>query len=348
MDDLKKLTVKRLRELARDHLGKGYSKLTKGELMDALKRIPHALKEAVRPSQAPQRTKRAATHEPKPKTRRAVRPAARKAQPPPRTEKTPAPKNGSPQPSVRAGPVVEGFFVAKGARAAPESAADERRWEPQASGADWRADREETAATVALPVDPQTLFVFWSFSRATLDAARAGLEAPRAVLRIYEGDLLVRELPFEPSAKSFYVHGLKAGSTYRVEAFWVDGRGVAKRIGEASNAIALPAQAPSSDLTVRFLQVPPEMPVSRVEQAMKAGSLELTEWEVDEPEFLGWEQVHPSVSSAELQRPGGVKGRRPRRPREHLETPGAGPWANPAPESSAAVVQPLSRSGRPR
>ncbi|MGZ3479153.1 MAG: DUF4912 domain-containing protein, partial [Myxococcaceae bacterium] len=40
MDDLKKLSVERLRELARKHLGKGHSRLrTKAQLLTALKDV---------------------------------------------------------------------------------------------------------------------------------------------------------------------------------------------------------------------------------------------------------------------------------------------------------------------
>src|SRR5262244_1204078 len=40
MDDLKKLSVERLRELARKHLGKGHSRLrTKAQLLEALKAV---------------------------------------------------------------------------------------------------------------------------------------------------------------------------------------------------------------------------------------------------------------------------------------------------------------------
>src|SRR6185312_15527556 len=40
MDDLKKLSVERLRELARKHLGKGHSRLrTKAQLLEALRSV---------------------------------------------------------------------------------------------------------------------------------------------------------------------------------------------------------------------------------------------------------------------------------------------------------------------
>ena len=50
MDDLKKLSVERLRELARKHLGKGHSRLrTKAQLLDALKEVVREIPGARRP-----------------------------------------------------------------------------------------------------------------------------------------------------------------------------------------------------------------------------------------------------------------------------------------------------------
>jgi hypothetical protein len=242
-------TLKALRALARKHLGTGHSKLkTKEELLRALHRwLPSPLQRAMDKAAKP--------------LRKSLARLSRPSQP-----KTPRPLRTKVKHSASA-PVVEGFFVA---RVVSEGEArrhhlteardpvqnvewaqpgyDERLGElPDSYGDD---------AMVALPRDPQTLFVFWDFNEATRRRAADGLVDPRAMLRVFDGEKPIRELDFALESKSFYVHGLPPGRSYRVEALFVGRDGRSNRIGHPTHAVELPRRGPSEDRTVRFLRLP--------------------------------------------------------------------------------------------
>jgi hypothetical protein len=282
-------TLKALRELARKHLGKEHVALqTREQLLKALRRWLPAPLQAVKAA-----AKKAAPK--KPPARRA--PAGR------------APAKPA-QPARKEEPVVEGFFVARvvdevEARRhhltegrpglAPEPPAptpDERLGElPAGYGDD---------AAVLLPLDPHTLFVFWDFREETCRRSAAGLEQPRAVLRVFEGEQQVREVDFALESRSFYVHGLPPGRRYRVEAHFVGRDGRSQRIGTATAAIELPREGPSADGSVRFLRIPWGVRVSQLEDALRRGLAAIRSG-AGGPRVDAWSRV-PLPSSA----PGGA------------------------------------------
>ncbi len=346
MEDLKSVTVGYLRELARKHLGTGYSRMRKEELLAALaayvpalaklarlagikvpgkrasvkaspkapaakaakapraaasktdKKPPKAAVEAKpkegaasghgrvsapkrvaakraseKPgSKSPARPATVVTFPPKPRVERPREPVTpvvssytRPPEPRPQVEEPPAPRPAPVQHAAE--PVVEGFFVA---RVAGE---DEARHHhlveepaPAVPPAPVVEDFERLGAlpsgyeddtVLLLPRDPHTLFVSWDFSLGARLRAEDGLDGPKAVLRVFDGEQVIREVAFALEAPGFYLHGMAPGGTYRVEAHFIGKDGRSRRIGASSNRVTLPPTGVSTDLTVRFLRVPP-------------------------------------------------------------------------------------------
>jgi hypothetical protein len=163
-------------------------------------------------------------------------------------------------------PLVEGFFVA---RVAGEQEARRHHLshdEPAPGAAPAVANGGEALGelpldyaddtAVALPRDPYTLYVYWDFSPATRERALQGVSEPRAVLRVMDGEGVVREQDFALESRSFYVHGLDPGRAYRVEFHFVGKDGRSRRLGHSTNRVQLPPAGPSPDTSVRFMRVP--------------------------------------------------------------------------------------------
>ncbi len=198
-------------------------------------------------------------------------------------------------------PLVEGFFVA---RVAGEQEAfrhhlteSQRRQPREALGApDYAENLGELPMDYAddtvllLPRDPHTLFVLWDFSEAARERALAGLESPRAVLRVYDdGDTLLRVIDVALESRSYYVHGMTPGHPYRVEIHFVGGSGRSRRIGHSSNRVFLPPLGPSSDTSVRFLRMPP---VTRaITMEAQAATAPTRTADVEEREYITWRRV---------------------------------------------------------
>lgn len=224
MADLEKMTMEKLRALARDALGPGHSRFKKkAELVQALKAVgaggPGAGKKAgaaAKPARkaSPEKAKAA------PATARAVSAKAKAAakdasarvkvereapsagRAPAAKKEPPAAKPPEPRGRERSEPLEgsdpEGYFVA---RVRGEEAVREAP-HPLTEGAPaWLAEEmgepawEERLgdvpwgygddAFVALPRDPRTLFVYWDLSRETIDRGFEGLDHPRAQLWIF-------------------------------------------------------------------------------------------------------------------------------------------------------------------
>jgi hypothetical protein len=279
-DDLKKLSVSALKELARKHLGKGFSRLkTKAALVEALQKI------VVPAGTAVVRAAKAVGSGPSPLLKTG-------AQERPRTTAAHVTTFRKPEPALRAGngkkaseppkqaPVVEGFFVVRVAGTGEaerhqltESSGRTPPPQPPPAGYDEQLgelpDVYEDDAELLLPRDPHTLFFLWDYSRDTRQSALAGLHEPHARIRVYDGDQLVRELDFALESRSYYIHGLEPGRNYRVEAYFVGDNGEARRLGRGTNVIALPNAGPSSNLEVRFLRIPWEVPLSRLKELLR-------------------------------------------------------------------------------
>lgn len=307
MDDLKSVTVEYLRELARKHLGRGHSKLrTKAQLLAALAVVVPAL--AALAKKVKEKGKKAAgkakgvakkAHEATPKVKPAevfnFPPKPRRVEPPGGAPTPTEPRAQAPQAVQHdAEPVVEGFFVAR-VRGEDEARLHHLTGQgPHASGGGDAVDERlgELApeygddVALALARDPHSLYVTWDFNAATRRQAMDGLEAPRAVLRVFDGEALVREVDFALESRSYYLHGLAAGRTYRVEAHFVGRDGRSRRIGPATNRVQLPWVGPSPDTTVRFMRMPTRMPFAAGAQAGPIRSVTL-----EEHEYLTWRRV---------------------------------------------------------
>ncbi|WP_342381400.1 DUF4912 domain-containing protein [Myxococcus stipitatus] len=362
MDDLKSVTVGSLRELARKHLGSGYSKLKKAELIAALAAFvpalarlarllgikvpprrgaetrpePPALASSSTPSQKkPSEEGRVSTSQrmaakrasekpdgppttpqaqvvnfpPRPRGTKEASPPLPSApevesRPPSRAANgpvTPTPSSASPPAAqLPAPPLIEGFFVARvrgeeevrrhhlqDERVPEELAAPSAEEDAEGLGALPSEYQDDT--TLLLPKDPHTLFALWDYSAATRDRAMNGLQAPRAVLRVFNGEDLVREVDCALESRSYYIHGLPAGKPYRVEAHFVGRDGRSQRIGPSSNRVTLPPAGVSSDTTVRFLRRP--VPVDESATTAPPPTFSPEVHEAKEREYITWHRV---------------------------------------------------------
>lgn len=197
---------------------------------------------------------------------------------PPRPAPAPAP---SPEP--RAEPVVEGFFVAR------VFGEDEARSHhltgqplPPAPQTHWPPHHEDSSRqlpevyqddrVVLLARDPHSAWVYWDFHPDTVRAALEQLPSPRVVLQVFEDGAVQSTLDAALETRGFYLHGLAAAKTFRVEVHAVGANGVSVRIGPASNPVLLPADAPSGDHSVRFLRVPWGVPLRNLRAPLSAPS----------------------------------------------------------------------------
>ncbi|RKG57839.1 DUF4912 domain-containing protein [Corallococcus sp. CA054B] len=205
------------------------------------------------------------------------------------------------EPPHAAEPLVEGFFVTKMAgekearrhhlleeqspRLPPADASPERNEHLAMLPLDYQDD-----AMVLLARDPHTLFVFWDFSDASRNRALDELPAPRAVLKVFDGEGVSREVDFALESRSFYLQGMTPGRTYRVEAHFVGSDGRSRRIGHSSNRATLPPAGPSADTSIRFLRMAPPPVVDRLREAVPvAASARVPR--VEEREYVTWRRV---------------------------------------------------------
>ncbi|HZI11717.1 MAG TPA: DUF4912 domain-containing protein, partial [Myxococcus sp.] len=181
------------------------------------------------------------------------------------------PEDPPPPPEQHAAePLVEGFFVAR-VMGEGEARSHHLVGEPPRESAPLDPpEREggphelppvyEDDTALLLPRDPYTLFASWDFSAASRNRAVQGLDSPRAVLKVFDGEGLVREVDVALESRSYYLHELTPGRPYRVELHFVGSDGRSRRIGPSTNRIWLPSVGPSQDTSIRFLRVPTRMP----------------------------------------------------------------------------------------
>jgi DNA-directed RNA polymerase subunit K/omega len=263
MADLKKLTVRALRELARKHMGPGFSRLkTRTELISALAKIlPRSIREALEPKAA-NRTPPTASPNPRANGARQV---ASVAPPPPEPRKKaahkPQPVEAPVAPAKRVESEPPTPLPAQPSSPPAPASFDERLGElPESYGED---------AVILLPKDPHSLYLYWDFSPTTLDRAFAWMPGLHTRLRLFDGDRLLREVDFSVGARSWYFHGLAPARTYRVEMVALAQDGQARRIGPASNPMRLPALGPSRYQDDRFVRVPFDLPAGQLAEIMR-------------------------------------------------------------------------------
>lgn len=254
MADLKTMTVRGLRALAREHFGPGLSKLrSKNELVAAL-------------SEALMRPLSEALESAPPVAERALSPDGPSAAAPS------APRAPAPGESAPTEPDPEGHLVARvaGKRAAHSSELPlvEEKVPPaeprEPHGFDEPLgdlpDGYGEDAVVLLAKDPRSLYLYWDFSRETLERAFAWMPGLHTKVRLYADGALEREVDFAVEARSWYFHDLSPGRAYRAEltSHAIDGQ--VRRIGELSNLVKLPPEGPSPIVDDRFLRIPWEVP----------------------------------------------------------------------------------------
>ncbi|HVE85746.1 MAG TPA: DUF4912 domain-containing protein, partial [Myxococcales bacterium] len=217
-------------------------------------------------------------------------------------------------------PVGEGFFVA---RVAGELAARQHGLTDRSSHVPPGAVEEDLGElpvsygdddVLALPRDPHSLFFFWD------PKAAPAQEGARAVLRVFDGDRLIREVEFAPEQRSFYLHDLPAGVTYRLEAHLLDASGASRLVGQAK-LVALPGEGPVRTAEVRFLKLPWHLALATLRDYLREGKAQVEVVQGKEA-FTAWIRS-PLPSSAELRE--GIMGERSAAG-EDLESLGAGGW----------------------
>jgi hypothetical protein len=199
-------------------------------------------------------------------------------------------------------PLVEGFFVAR-------IAGEQEAWRHHLTEAQRRRPHEalgspdydeqlgelpldyEDDTVLLLPRDPHTLFLLWDFSAEARQRALDGLEAPRAVLRVYDdSDVLVGVIDVALESRSYYIHGLPPGHPYRVEAHFVGSSGRSRRIGHSSNRVFLPPVGPSGDTSVRYLRMP-IVPIRGASMEAVAATAPTRTAPYEEREYITWRRV---------------------------------------------------------
>jgi hypothetical protein len=287
MPDYRKMTVESLRDLARERLGPGHTKKAKSELVELLESAPAPKAAAKRPTAGNTRKKAVAASKAAPAKKQAAKPPAkpsgRKAAAPAR--KPAARETASAAPPEEGAPGAEGYFVARvrgeeAVRDAPHPLTETGEDAPRTGrGEDPGPARPDEGlgelpwgygddTFVALPRDPRTLFVFWDFAAETTAGAFAGLDGPRAELRVLvragAGWEQVRSIEFALESHGFYVHDLDPGRVYRAEIHAVDRRGTRRPVGRSSNEMMLPPLGPSPVIDDRFIRIPWDMPLGRL------------------------------------------------------------------------------------
>jgi hypothetical protein len=304
MPDYKKMTLERLRELARSLLGPGQSKKTKAALVAALEgagkatpskpakarvgavgkaaraaaeKVGAAAREGVKAVKAAARAGKAAATK--------AAPAGKKSPPKARARKAAKPAASVPAASAPHGPDPDGFFVA---RIRGEEAMREAPYPmtETAPGGGWHEDEPRGAAVydeklgdlpwsygddafVALPRDPSCLFLYWDFAGPTISRGLEGLDHPRTQLWIQArgpggGWDRVRVVDFALESRGFYVHDLEPGRVYRAEIHVVDRGGRERLLGAPSNECGLPPVGPSPIVDDRFIRIPWDLPLGKL------------------------------------------------------------------------------------
>lgn len=264
MADLKKLTVRALRDLARKHVGPGYSRLkTRSELIAALGRIlPTSIKEALEPEGS-------APVEPAP---RAKANGKKPASPAPDAQRAPAAPASTPAPSQPATGAP-----ASPAKLPPAPAISDPR-PPLAPFEESLGELPETYgddSVVLLPRDPRSLYLHWDFAPGTIERAFAWMPGARARLRLFEADRRLRELDVALESHGYWLHGLTPGRTYRAELLAVAEDGQVRRIGPSSNPMRLPLVGPSKIRDDRFVRVPFELPAGQLAEILRKSAAAL-------------------------------------------------------------------------
>jgi hypothetical protein len=158
-------------------------------------------------------------------------------------------------------------------RAAPRSLVEDGGWTEEAPPAAFDERLGDLPASygddtlVALARDPRTVFLYWDHAPATLAGAFEGLDHPHAQVWLFAqgaGWERERTIDFAFESRSYYLHDLEPGRTYRVELHAVDRRGRDRLVGHPSNPVTLPPVGPSPVVDDRVAHLPWAYPLPRL------------------------------------------------------------------------------------
>ncbi|GIX50195.1 MAG: hypothetical protein KatS3mg132_389 [Limisphaera sp.] len=233
-------------------------------------------------------------------SKKAVAPAKAAAKPSPATgETTGVQAKATRKRAVRRAPVTEAAIapaavgaeiapvevppiLLEGDRPAPPAVSGPgRRYEvsagtPPVPGGEGEVDLPEAYGTkelFLLPRDPHGLFVYWDFTRAQLAQYNQRAREGHLTLRIYRqarsGQPHV-EVALPPEGRQWFVHVAEAGAAYVAELGYYRKRdGAWVSLSASEPAVTPPEPLPESE-PVRFMAVPPEVPLARVEAKVVA------------------------------------------------------------------------------
>jgi hypothetical protein len=274
MADLRDLTLRSLRALARRRFGAAAARLTTREaLVRALSRKGAAAAPPARKAKPPARKVAAAAA--KKKAAPAKKPApARKAAAPGRRRKPSGKPAASPAGDGEASLDPDGFFVARvrgegAVRDAPHPMSEARlppgRFaaleDEQLGELPWSYGED---TLVLLPREPTSLFAYWDQAEATLQGAFRALERPRVQLWLWardgDGWERVRVVDLALESRGWYLHDLAPGRSYRAELRAVDGARE-RAVGPGSGEVALPPVGPSPIVEDRFVRLSWDQPL---------------------------------------------------------------------------------------
>jgi hypothetical protein len=220
----------------------------------------------------------------------------------------------------RDGPDPEGFFVARvrgeeAVRDAPHQLLEPGGWEEEAPAPPLHDEGlGELPWTygddllVALPRDPRTLFVYWDQSRATVDAAFAGIPGAKVQLWVFARGAQwerIRVVEVALEARGWYLHDLEPGRAYRAELHVVGSDGQDRLLPGESVPTALPPQGPSPVVDDRFATLPWGVPLPKLMGPGVPGGPFSEEARALLARLSGWDQFGHSPADAGPGSPGG-------------------------------------------
>ncbi|MDR0965990.1 MAG: DUF4912 domain-containing protein [Myxococcales bacterium] len=285
------MTVKALRELARAHVGPGFSNLkTKSALVAALRKIfakeQRAAEAAAKSDQTPIAAPQVPPVLPAPPPEPALA-----AAPPQKVQeqgeadlaaRTPEPAPEPPEDSASVSEgilsatereLVQAYGKARAQRSDPffldDALAGALPYEEALGELPQSYDEE---SLVLLVKGPYALYLYWDFSSETVAKLHSKMERTVTCLRLFADDQMVRELECTLNDRSWYFHGLQPGLSYRVELVAISPEGDATRIGPSSNRVQLPSDAPSPLIDDRFIRLPFDVSSTTVAQVIQSAT----------------------------------------------------------------------------